>query len=94
MLHPLGVDPTPAPPRETSTLHCRRVLKGEREGLRKLKLRVEDPPRRRSAVFQVGGQEAVRGSSAEGGVLPRGNISMGGACPVCTHQQGVCVRAR
>jgi actin-related protein 2 len=28
-----------------------RVLKGEREGLRRLKLRIEDPPRRRHAVF-------------------------------------------
>ncbi|PSC73391.1 actin related 2 [Micractinium conductrix] len=38
--------------KELTQLYLDRVLKGEREGLRKLKLRVEDPPRRRSAVFQ------------------------------------------
>lgn len=37
--------------RELRQLYLDRVLRGEREGLRRLKLRVEDPPRRRHMVF-------------------------------------------
>lgn len=40
-----------SPPRARPARRPHRVLKGEREGLRRLKLRVEDPPRRRHMVF-------------------------------------------
>lgn len=36
--------------RELRGLYLDRVLQGQREGLRRLKLRVEDPPRRRHMV--------------------------------------------
>ena len=36
-------------------LYLDRTLRGERAGLRKLKLRVEDPPRRRHLVRGGGG---------------------------------------
>lgn len=45
-----------------------RVLKGEREGLRRLKLRVEDPPRRRHMVRLPASQSvALLGVSSHGG---------------------------
>ena len=39
---------------EIKSLYLDRILKGNREGLKKFKLNVEDPPRRRHMVFQGG----------------------------------------
>lgn len=53
----LGAHALPKPLRAP----CRcRVLKGQREGLRRLKLRVEDPPRRRHMVGAPRGEEHMR----------------------------------
>mmetsp|Transcript_21478 Transcript_21478/g.29855 ORF Transcript_21478/g.29855 Transcript_21478/m.29855 type:complete len:393 (-) Transcript_21478:228-1406(-) len=40
--------------KEITSLYLANVLKGNKEGLRKLKLRVEDPPRRKHMVFLGG----------------------------------------
>eukprot|EP00761_Pharyngomonas_kirbyi_P011898 gb/GECH01011924.1/.p1 GENE.gb/GECH01011924.1/~~gb/GECH01011924.1/.p1 ORF type:complete len:389 (+),score=87.43 gb/GECH01011924.1/:1-1167(+) len=40
--------------KDITELYCQNVLKGDREGLKKFKLRIEDPPRRKHMVYLGG----------------------------------------